>query len=56
VDELPPISEIERRYILRVMDATRNNKVRAAQILDINRATLHRKLQAYEKQKVADLG
>lgn len=55
VEELPPISEIERRYILRVMEATRNNKVRAAQILDINRATLHRKLQAYEKQKVAEL-
>ncbi|HOJ58961.1 MAG TPA: sigma-54 dependent transcriptional regulator [bacterium] len=55
LDELPPISEIERRYILRVMDATRNNKVRAAQILQINRATLHRKLQAYEKQKVAEL-
>ena len=55
VDELPPISEIERRYILRVMEATRGNKVKAAQILDINRATLHRKLQMYEKQKVADL-
>ncbi len=54
VDDLPPISEIERRYILRVMDATRGNKVRAAQILDINRATLHRKLQTYSKQKVVD--
>jgi DNA-binding NtrC family response regulator len=56
VDELPPISEIEKRYILRVMDATRGNKVKAAQILDINRATLHRKLQMYETQKMADLG
>ncbi len=55
VDELPPISEIERRYILRVMEATRNNKVKAAVILDINRATLHRKLQIYEKQKVAEI-
>jgi len=56
VDELPPISEIERRYILRVMEATRGNKVKAAAILDINRATLHRKLQMYEKSKVAELG
>lgn len=55
VEDLPPISEIERRYILRVMEATRGNKVRAAYILDINRATLHRKLQIYDKQKVADL-
>jgi DNA-binding NtrC family response regulator len=55
VEDLPAISEIERRYILRVMEATRGNKVRAAQILDINRATLHRKLQMYQKQKVVDL-
>lgn len=56
VDDLPPMSEIERRYILRVMDATKGNKVKAAQLLDINRATLHRKLQMYEKGTVADLG
>lgn len=55
VDDLPPICEIERRYILRVMEATRGNKVRAAEILDINRATLHRKLQMYQTQKVAEL-
>lgn len=56
VDDLPPMSEIERRYILRVMEATRGNKVKAAQILDINRATLHRKLQTYEEQKLSNLG
>lgn len=50
-DELPPLEEIERQYILRVMDACRGNKVRAAHILDVNRATLHRKLQMYEAQK-----
>ena len=55
VDELPPISEIERRYILRVMEATKGNKVKAAVILDINRATLHRKLQMYDKMKVSEL-
>ncbi len=56
IDDLPPVSEIERRYILRVMEATRGNKVKAATILDINRATLHRKLQIYEQKKVAKLG
>lgn len=50
-DELPPLEEIERQYILRVMDACRGNKVRAANILEVNRATLHRKLQMYETQK-----
>jgi DNA-binding NtrC family response regulator len=55
VDDLPPLSEIERRYIIRVMDATKGNKVKAATLLDINRATLHRKLQMYEEEKVSDL-
>lgn len=50
-DELPPLDEIERQYIMRVMEACRGNKVRAANILDVNRATLHRKLQMYETQK-----
>lgn len=50
-DELPPLEEIERQYILRVMDACRGNKVRAANILEVNRATLHRKLQMYETQR-----
>jgi DNA-binding NtrC family response regulator len=51
VDEMPTIEEIERRYILKVMAATKGNKVKAANILEINRVTLHRKLQQYEKMK-----
>ncbi|MBI1389319.1 MAG: AAA domain-containing protein [bacterium] len=54
-DDLPTMSEIERRYILKVMEATGNNKVKAAAILDINRATLHRKLQIYESQKLFEV-
>ncbi len=50
-EELPPLDEIERQYIMRVMDACRGNKVKAAHILEVNRATLHRKLQIYEAQK-----
>ncbi|RJP24290.1 MAG: sigma-54-dependent Fis family transcriptional regulator [Candidatus Omnitrophota bacterium] len=55
VDDLPPMTEIERRYILRVMEATHGNKFKAASILDINRATLHRKLQIYERSKIVEL-
>ncbi|MGI6454606.1 MAG: sigma 54-interacting transcriptional regulator [bacterium] len=51
VDDLPPFSEVERRYILKVLEATRGNKLKAAEILDINRVTLHRKLQMYEEQE-----
>lgn len=54
-DELPPMSEIERRYILKVMDAVNGNKVKAAVILDINRATLHRKLQIYENMRRSEI-
>lgn len=56
VEDLPPMSEIERRYIVKVMEATNGNKVRAANILDINRATLHRKLQIYAANKRAEVG
>ncbi len=55
VDDLPPMSEIERQYILKVMEATKGNKVKSASILDINRATLHRKLQMYEKAKMTEI-
>ncbi len=54
-DELPPMSEIERRYIVKVMDAVNGNKVKAAEILDINRATLHRKLQIYENMRRTEI-
>lgn len=54
-DELPPMSEIERRYIMKVMEATQGNKVKAAHILDINRATLHRKLQIYADMKKTEV-
>jgi len=45
--ELVPLEEVERRYILRVMEATGGNKTMAAQILGLTRKTLYRKLERY---------
>jgi DNA-binding NtrC family response regulator len=40
-----PLAEMERRYAVRVLAHVAGNKVRAAKILGINRATLYRLLQ-----------
>jgi two-component system response regulator HydG len=45
--ELVPLSEVERRYILRVLEAVGGNKTSAAQILGVTRKTLYRKLEEY---------
>lgn len=42
VGPLPPLREVERRYILHVLRQTGGNKERAARILGINRRTLYR--------------
>jgi hypothetical protein len=39
------LAEVERAYILKVMDATRGNKAETAKILGINGSTLWRKLK-----------
>jgi two-component system response regulator HydG len=41
------IDEIERRHILRVLDAVRGNRTLAARTLGLDRKTLYRKLQQY---------
>jgi len=46
--ELPPLAEVERRYIQQVMSAVDGNKRRAAEILGIGRRTLYRKLDGNE--------
>jgi two-component system response regulator AtoC len=45
--ELVPIEEVERRYILRVLQAVSGNKTAAARVLGIERKTLYRKLERY---------
>jgi DNA-binding NtrC family response regulator len=46
-----PMHEVERRYILRVLDATGGNKTTAAQILGFDRRTMYRKLERFEKKE-----
>jgi DNA-binding NtrC family response regulator len=43
-----PMHEVERRYILRVLESTGGNKSAAAQILGFDRRTMYRKLERFE--------
>jgi len=43
-DELLPLKEIEKQYIQKVLNATNNNKTKAAEILGIDRKTIRQKL------------
>ncbi|WP_428269767.1 sigma-54-dependent transcriptional regulator [Haliangium sp.] len=45
--ELVTMDEVERRYIIRVLQAVRGNKREAARVLGFDRKTLYRKLERY---------
>jgi two-component system response regulator HydG len=45
--ELAPLEEVEKRYILRVLEAVGGNKSVAARVLGIERKTLYRKLERF---------
>jgi DNA-binding NtrC family response regulator len=45
--DLVPLDEVERRYILRVMQAVGGNKTLAARTLGLDRKTLYRKLERW---------
>ena len=47
-DRTLPLDEVEKEYILRILDKTGGNKYQAAQILGIDRKTLYRKLGEIE--------
>jgi two-component system response regulator HydG len=47
LDALAPLEEIERRYILKVLEAVGGNKSLAAETLGLNRKTLYRKLASW---------
>jgi two-component system response regulator HydG len=45
--DLLPMDEVERRYVLRVLQAVNGNKTLAAEVLGFDRRTLYRKLERY---------
>ncbi|MEO8212358.1 MAG: sigma-54 dependent transcriptional regulator [Myxococcales bacterium] len=45
--ELVPMEEVERRYVLRVLEAVGGSRTRAAKVLGFDRKTLYRKLERY---------
>jgi DNA-binding NtrC family response regulator len=45
--EVKTLDEIERAHILRVLEECGGNQTRAAEVLDIDRVTLHNKLKKY---------
>jgi DNA-binding NtrC family response regulator len=49
-EQVVPLRELERRYIQEVLRQTDGNRSRAAEILGLDRKTLYRKLQEYDRQ------
>jgi len=47
-DDLPPLSDIEKAHIARVLKATGWNKAKSARILGISKPTLYDKIRNYE--------
>jgi DNA-binding NtrC family response regulator len=45
------LAEVERRHVLRVLDATGGNLTAAARQLQVDRGTLHRKVQQWHKRE-----
>ena len=48
------LEELERAYILKVLEHTRWHKKKASEILGINASTLYRKLQSYSLTEELD--
>jgi DNA-binding NtrC family response regulator len=51
---LPSLDELEKQYVLRVVDVCGGAKKRAARILGIDRKTLYRKLVRWGVQTTPD--
>lgn len=49
--ELISLEEVDRRHILKVIDHCRGNRTNAAQLLEIDRKTLYRKLLRWGFEK-----
>ena len=50
-EELVTLEEVERRYVLRVMEAVGGHRTRAAQVLGLDRKTLYRKLERWAREE-----
>ncbi len=48
-DEMPTLEEVERRYVERVLKAVGGNKTQAARVLGLDRRTLYRRLDRFDK-------
>jgi DNA-binding NtrC family response regulator len=46
-DDLPTLDEVERRYLLHVLDQVGNNRTRAAEVMGIDRRTLYRMAERF---------
>jgi DNA-binding NtrC family response regulator len=46
--DLPPLDELERRYLLHVLEATHGNRTRAAEVLGVDRRTLYRMAERFQ--------
>jgi DNA-binding NtrC family response regulator len=46
-DGLPRLEEVERRYLLHVLDAVKGNRTKAAEVMGIDRRTLYRMAERY---------
>jgi DNA-binding NtrC family response regulator len=45
--DLPPLEEIERRYLVHVLESVRGNRTRAADVMGIDRRTLYRMAERF---------
>jgi len=45
--DLPTLDDLERRYLLHVLDAAKGNRTRAAEILGVDRRTLYRMAERF---------
>jgi DNA-binding NtrC family response regulator len=46
-EDLPPLDELERRYLLYILEVTGGNRTRAAEVLGIDRRTLYRMIERF---------
>jgi DNA-binding NtrC family response regulator len=53
-DALVPLEEVQKRHIMRVLELVGGNKVRAAEILGVGRATIYQLLARMKLEKLED--